>query len=99
MLGHRAVDVVGERDEARLVAVETHLPGEVQRVDGNAVPPDSRPRVEGHEAEGLGGGGLDDLLGADLETLAHEGELVGQRDVHVPEDVLVELGQLGHHRR
>ena len=62
------------------------------------MPADARPRVEGHEAEGLGGGGVDDLLGADLEALAHQGELVGERDVHVPEDVLVELRQLGNLR-
>src|SRR5207249_11046743 len=97
--GHRAVDIVGQRDEARLVAVEAHLPGQVQGIDGNAVPANPWPGVERHEAEGLGGGSVDDFLGADLQALTHEGELVGQRDVDVPEDVLVELGELGDLRR
>src|SRR5262249_42396550 len=92
---HRAIDVVGQRDEARLVAIEAHLPGQVERIDGDAVPADARPGVERHEAEGLGGSSVGDLPGADVQAPTHEGELVGQGDVHVPEDVLVELGELG----
>jgi len=83
-------------DEARLIAVQTHFPGEVEGVDGDAVSADPRARVEGKKAERLGGGGVDDLADVHLQPAAHERELVGQRDVDVAEDVLVELGQLGH---
>src|SRR5437870_4009437 len=51
--GHRAVDLVGQGDESCLIAIETHLPGEVEGVHRDAVPADPWTRVEGHETEGL----------------------------------------------
>jgi hypothetical protein len=59
------------------------------------VAPDARPRIERHEAEGLGGRRVDDFLGAHSEASAHQRELIRERDVDVAEDVLVKLGQLG----
>ena len=85
-------------DEARLVAVQAHPPREVRGIHADAVPTDPRSRIERHEAEGLGRGGLDDLARAHAELPAHQGELVGERDVDVAEDVLVELGELGDAR-
>src|SRR5439155_4266329 len=72
-----------------------HLPGEVEGVHRDAVSGDPRAWIEGHEAERLRRRGIDHLSGADPEVPAHEGKLVGERDVHIPEDVLVELRQLG----
>src|SRR5205807_2642250 len=62
--GHGAVDLVGEVDEAGLIAVEPHLPGKIAGIDRNAVPADSRPGIEWEAPERLGGGGLDNLAGA-----------------------------------
>ena len=62
------------------------------------MPTDSRPGVEWEEPERLGGGRLDHLAGVDTKAAAHERELVRQGDVDVPEDVFVQLGQLGHFR-
>ena len=95
MAGHRAVDIVCQRDELCLIAIETHLPREVEGIHRDAVPADPWARVEGHEAEGFRCGGINDFPGVDPEIPAHEGKLVGERDVHIPEDVLVELRQLG----
>src|SRR5438552_13512919 len=92
--GHGPVDLVGQVDEPRLVPVQAHLPREVEGVDGDTVAADPRTRIEGKEAERLRGGGLDDLARVDAQSAAHERELVRQRDVDVPEHVLVELGEL-----
>src|SRR6266581_4240493 len=92
--GHLPVDLVGERDEARLIAREPHLPREVIRIGRQAVAPQARPRPEGHEAEGLGGGGRDDLPHRDAELAAHDRELVDERDVDRAEGVLEQLDHL-----
>ena len=67
VLRHGPVDLVGQMDEARLVAVQAHPPREVRGIHADAVPTDPRSRIERHEAEGLGRGGLDDLARAHAE--------------------------------
>ena len=98
MARHRAVDVVGERDEPRLEPVRAHLPRQVQRIDRDAVAADAGTGIERHEPEGLGGGGIDHFPRVHAQAPAHERELVGERDVDVAEDVLVQLHELGHLR-
>src|SRR5215213_4090481 len=51
--------------------------------------------VEGHEAEGLGRGGADDLPGVYAEGVAEAGHLVRHADVDGAEGVLQEFGGLG----
>ena len=53
VFGHGAVDLVSQGDELCLVAGEPDLPGEIERIDRNAVAADARAGIEGHEAEGL----------------------------------------------
>ena len=65
------------------------------RIDGNAVTAQARARVEGHEAEGFGGGRVDDLPHVQAQSVAHERDLVHQRDVHAAEGVLEKLDHLG----
>src|SRR5439155_26892863 len=77
---------------------QAQLPGQIVGVDGDAMTADARAGVEGEKPEGLGGSGVDHLTGAYTQAAAHERELVRQGDVDVPEDVLVELGKLGHLR-
>src|SRR5262249_44493034 len=95
VLGHGAVDLVGKGDELRLIAREPNLPGQIEGIDGDAMPPDSGARIEGHESERLGGGRLDDLPGVDADLPTRESELVGEGDVDAAEGVLEELGGLG----
>jgi hypothetical protein len=52
----------------------------------------------GEERERLRRGGLDHLPGGDPEPVAHERELVRERDVDGAEGVLVQLRRLRHHR-
>ena len=58
-------------------------------------PPRPGSRLERHEAERLGRGGLDDLPDVDVHPVAELRELVDERDVDRAEDVLEELRQLG----
>jgi hypothetical protein len=93
--GHRAVDLMGEVNEARFEAGQARLPGEVEGVDGDAVPAQAGPRVEGHEPEGLAGGRVDDLPDVDAQGAGHEGDLVDEADVDGADGVLQELDHLG----
>ena len=58
-------------------------------------PPRPGARVEGHEAERLGGRGLDHLPDVHVQAVAHERDLVDEADVHAAEGVLEQL----HHLR
>ena len=91
---HLPVDLAGQLDEAGIELELARLPGQVEGIDGNAVPAQPRPRVEGHEAERLGLGGVDHFPQIDVHPLAEQLHLVDQRDVHAAEDVLQQLGQL-----
>ncbi len=91
---HRVVDVSGELDEAVDEVELTRPPGQVVRVDRDAVAADAGPRRELHEPERLGCRGGDDLPDVDAHPLAQQSELVDEGDVHVTEDVLEDLGQL-----
>src|SRR5215471_2428780 len=95
VLGHGAVDLVGKGDELRLIARETNLPGQIERIDGDAVPADPGAGIEGHEPEGLGRGRIDDLPGVDADFPTRESKLVGEGDVDAAEGVLEKLGGLG----
>ena len=58
-------------------------------------PPKAGTRVEAHEAEGLGLGGVEDVPDVDVHLLEDHLELVDEGDVDAPEDVLDELAGLG----
>ncbi len=58
-------------------------------------PPRPGPGLNGHEAERLRRCGLDDLPDVDVHPVAELRELVDERDVDRPEDVLEELRELG----
>ena len=93
--GHVGVDVGGELDEMGGVLVGFHLPGKVERVDGDAVPAQAGTGGELHEAEGLAGGGIDHLPDIHAHAVAHNGKLVDHGDVDHAEGVLKQLGHLG----
>src|SRR5262249_25458491 len=85
---HVRVDLGGPRDETRVEVVLLRLPRQVDWVHRNAVATHPGARLEAHEPEGLGGGGLDDLPNVDAHTVAEHRHLVHERDVDVAEDVL-----------
>ena len=92
---HVLVDLARELDELRVEVVLPRLPRQVERVDRHAVAAQARARLEAHEAEGLRRRGAHDLPDVDVHPVTELGELVDERDVHRPEDVLEELRQLG----
>ena len=95
---HARVDLVRGVDQARRVAVLPHPRGQELRHDRDAVAAEAGARVVGEEGERLGRRGLDHLPGRDPEPVADQRQLVGERDVHRAERVLVQLGGLGHDR-
>src|SRR5581483_7879474 len=95
---HVHVDFAGQLDEARLEVVFTGLPGQVERIDGDAVAAQAGPGIERHEAVGLGRRQLDDLPDVDVHATSQQRHLIDQRDVHATEDVLEQLDHLGYSR-
>ena len=96
VLGHVVVHVVGQLDETEGLSERTpHTPGQIARVDGQAMTADARAGLEREKAERLRGGRVDRLPHIDVEGIGIDRQLVHQRDVDVPEGVLEKLRQLG----
>ena len=70
-------------------------PGQVERVDRQAVAAHPGTGLEAHEPVGLGRGRVDDLPDVDSHPLGEDRQLVDERDVDRAEDVLEQLGHLG----
>ena len=94
-VGHRLVDLAGELDELGREVVLARAPGQVERVDRQAMAAHARARLEAHEAERLRRGGVDDLPDVDAHAVREHRHLVDERDVDRAEDVLEELRHLG----
>ena len=71
------------------------LPGEIEGVNGDAVTAEAGAGIKGLEAEGLGLGGVDDLVNVDAHSHAELLELIYEGDVDAAVDV---FQQLGHFR-
>ncbi len=94
-----SVDLAGEFDEARVEIELLRFPGEVERVDGDAVAAEAGAGIEGLEAEGLGFGGVDDFKQVDAHAHAKLLQFVDQGDVDAAVDVFKQLGHLRRGRR
>ncbi len=70
-------------------------PGQVERIDRDAVAAQAGPGIERLEAERLGLGGLDHLPDVDPHPVVEDLQLVDQGDVHGPVGVLEDLAGLG----
>ena len=55
----------------------------------------SRARVERHEPEWFRRRSVNDLAALDAQMAAHDRELIGERDIHISEDVLNQFGDSG----
>src|SRR6266849_1316195 len=94
VLRHAGVDASGQLDE---LGVDVHLaglPGQVERIDRNAMSAQTRPRLEWHVAEWLRCARVDHFPDIDPETVTDRLKLVDESDVDDPEDVLEELRDL-----
>ena len=93
---HLAVDVSGQLDKTRLDAGLLGFPGEIKRIDRNAVAAQARARIERHESERLGGRGVDHFPDVDAHAIAHQRHFVDQADIDHAEGVFEQLHHLGH---
>ncbi len=96
---HLGINLAGQFDETRVHIVGAGLPGEVVRVNRDAVTAQARPWRKLHEPVGLGGSSLNHLPDIEAHPVAQQGQFVDQRDVHCPKDVLEEFGHFGCIRR
>ena len=95
VIRHRRVDFAGQLDEARREIVFARFPRQIERIDRDAMAAESGARIERHEAEGLGGRGVDHFPDVHAHAQAEHFQFVDQRDVDAAEDI---FQQLGHFR-
>src|SRR5450759_5882794 len=90
------VNVVGELHEPDTSSkASLDPPGQVRRVDRQAVATDSWPRREPHVSERLGRGRVDGRPDVYAEVMRVHRKLVHEGNVYVPEGVLQQLRELG----
>ncbi len=99
IVGHVGVDFARQLDEARAEVELLGLPGEIKRVDGDAVPAESRAGIKRLKTEGLGLGRIDHLEDVDVHALAELLEFVDQCNVHASVNVFQQLSHLRRRRR
>ena len=90
-VGLAVVHLAGGADHARQVRRGVH---DEPRIDGDAVAADAGAGLQDLHPR-MVVGELDQLPDVDAEPVADERQLVGERDVHVAEGVLRQLGHLG----
>ena len=96
---HCCVYLARQLDEARVFAILTRLPCKVEWIDWDAVTSPSRPRVERHEPKRLRLGRFDNFPDINSHGGVHQLQLVHQRDIHAPENVLQQLGRFSYAAR
>src|SRR5205085_8067136 len=94
-LGRVGVDLARQLDEARGQAVLPGEPGQVKRIDGDAMAAEARAWVERLVAERLGLGRLDYFPDVDTHAVVQDFQLVDEGDVDRPITVFQDLARLG----
>src|SRR5262249_36453052 len=92
---HRGIDFAGEFNEPGGTVVLTSDPGEVKRINRNAVSAKSRSRVERLESEWLGLRRVDDFPHVDAHALVENLQFIHQGNVYGPIGVLQDLARFG----
>src|SRR5581483_1647844 len=95
VIRHGHVDFAGELDEAGAEVKLLGLPGEVERINWDAVSAQARSGVEGVKTERLGGCGLDDFPDVQPHAQAEHLQFVHQGDVDAAINILQQLGHFG----
>src|SRR5438128_1035318 len=91
--------MAGQLDEPALEPILPRLPGEIKRVDGDAVAAQPWAWIERHETERLRLRRVDDLPDVDVHLARHERDLIHQSDIDRPERVFEQLDHLRNARR
>jgi hypothetical protein len=92
---HGRIDFTREFDKARFLSELLRLPCEIKRVNRDAMPAQSRPRIKRHEAERFRLRGGDDLPDVNVHRAINRLEFVDERDVDAAENVFEQLRRLG----
>ena len=92
---HCGIDFAGEFNEPGGEIELARFPGQVERVDRDAVTAETGPGIKRHITEGLCLRGLDDLPDIDPHRLEDDLELVDQGDIDGAEDVFRQLHRFG----
>src|SRR4051794_11437531 len=95
MVRHARVDLSGKLDKAGWHLVLTGLPGEVKRINRNAVPAKARTRVERHKSKWLRLRRLNHLPDVDTHRCVHDLELIHERNVYRTKDIFCGLYRFG----
>ena len=82
-------------DKPGLKIKRFELPGQIVRIDRNAVSAQPGTRIERGEPKGLGGGGVDYFVDVDSQKVTHQRELVHHADIHAAESIFEKLDHLG----
>ena len=93
--GHSTVDLSCKLDETGVEIELACFPREVVGIKRNAVTANPWARIKGHEAEGLGLGGIDHLPDVDPHRCVDPLEFVHEGDVDETEDIFGEFHSLG----
>src|SRR5580700_4061901 len=88
---HPCVYLTSELDKASRYFVFPGLPGEIKRIDWNAMAAEAWPRIEWHKAEGLALGGFDDFPHINAHWFEYHFEFVNQRNVNSSKNVFGQL--------
>src|ERR1019366_7723284 len=95
LIGHIGVDLARQFYEASREIVFAGLPGEVERVDGDAVAAETGSRIESLEPERFGLRSVDDFPDIEAHALTEELQFVHQGDIDTAVDVLQDLRHFG----
>ncbi len=81
-----------------MVVIFTRFPGQIERVDRNAVSAKARTRIECHESVRLRFRGVNHFPDVDAHLVAKNRHLVRQRDIDVAECIFIDFLQLSYRR-
>ena len=96
---HLPVDVASQFDKARLNPGLLRFPGEIERIDRDTVPAQTRSGIERHKAKRLSSRRFNHFPDIDIHAVAHDGDLIRQTDVDHAKRVFKQLHHLRNLRR
>ena len=92
---HGLVDLTRQFDEAGMQSVFASLPSQVEGIDRDTVPAQSRPWVVRSETERLGRRSINHFKDVDTHAISNDLHFVDQTDIDRAMNVLQQLGHLG----
>ena len=78
-----------------MLPVFSSLPGQIEGIDGNAMPSEARSRIKRHKSKRFRPGRINHFPDVDSHRLINNFEFVYQSDVDGPESVFQQLGCFG----